>query len=129
VLYVVPREGADLPADLLGRAKKKVLFSLTEREGDVVFPLTTWIEKDGTVVSAGDRVQRLAKGITFEPTLLTERVVLERLRAAFEPGAKAPDSAARAFARICEEHPAFGGLSWARVGLGGAPLRPAEATA
>ncbi|MHC4548949.1 MAG: NADH-quinone oxidoreductase subunit G [Planctomycetota bacterium] len=120
LLGVVPREGADLPAEL--RARRRILFSLQAREADVCFPLTTWIEKDGTVVSAGECLQRLSKGITYEPTLLTERVVLDRLHAALEPEFTGADTAAQAFARI--DHPALEGVTWRDVGLQGVQLRP-----
>jgi NADH-quinone oxidoreductase subunit G len=129
LLYVVPREGAELPDAILGRAKRKIVFSLREREADVCLPLTTWIEKDGTVVSAGDRLQRLTKGITFEPTLVTERVVLDRLLAAFDPEHACPDTAAQAFARLAGAVPAFAGLSWTRIGPLGVKLQPAGAPA
>jgi len=121
LVWFRPREGAELPADL--KAKTRVVFSLRPEEGaDVNFPLTTWIEKDGTVISAGDRLQRLTKGLTYEPTLLTERLVLDRLRAKFEEGYKGADTASLALARIAKEHPAFEGVTWTRVGLQGVPL-------
>ncbi|MHC5052007.1 MAG: hypothetical protein ACYTGK_15515, partial [Planctomycetota bacterium] len=117
LLHFVPREGAELPATL--RAKKRILFSLTPRDADVCFPLTTWIEKDGTVISAGDHLQRLTKGLTYEPTLLTERLVLDRLHAALEPGFEGADTAAQAFARLAAAHPALEGLTWQGVGPAG----------
>jgi NADH-quinone oxidoreductase subunit G len=129
LLYFAPREGADLPSDLVKRAKRKVLFALREREADVCFPLTTWIEKDGTVVSAGDRLQRLTKGITFEPTLVTERTVLGRLHAAFEPAHRFPDTAAQAFARLAQAVPALSGITWQRIGPLGTRLQALGATA
>ena len=43
-------------------------------------------------MSAGDIVQRILKGITFEPTLLTERLVLDRLHAAVDPEFKGADT-------------------------------------
>ena len=122
LVYFVPREGADLPEELLAQCKKKIVFSLKARAADVCFPLTTWIEKDGTVVSAGDRVQRLSKGITFEPTLLTERVVVDRLHTALNGDYKGADTASQAFARLAQANDAFAGLDWSAVGLGGAPL-------
>jgi len=121
LLHFVPREGADLPATL--RAQKRILFSLSPRDADVCFPLTTWIEKDGTVISAGDHLQRLTKGITYEPTLITERIVLDRLHAALESGFEGPDTAAQAFARLVAAYPALEGLTWQKVGLSGVPLR------
>jgi NADH-quinone oxidoreductase subunit G len=129
LFYFAPREGADLDDAILARCKKKIVFSLREREADVNFPLTTWIEKDGTVVSAGDRLQRLSKGLTYEPTLLTERVVLDRLHAMLDESYRGADTPALAFARIANEHPAFGGLTWQKVGLQGVPLQAAEAQA
>jgi predicted molibdopterin-dependent oxidoreductase YjgC len=125
----VPREGAELDAEILKRAGKRLLFSLKEQEADVCFPLSTWIEKEGTVVSAGDRVQRLTKGLTFEPTLLTERVVLDRLHAALDPEFQGADTAAQALARLAEAEPAFQGLTWKVVGPLGSNLAKEEARA
>jgi predicted molibdopterin-dependent oxidoreductase YjgC len=95
----------------------------------VLLPLTTWIEKDGTVVSAGDRLQRLTKGITFEPTLVTERTVLDRLLASFDASHRPPDTAAQALARLAEAVPAFQGATWQRVGPMGLKLQAAGAPA
>ena len=119
LLYFVPREGADLPDEVLKAAKKTILFSLKKRDADVCLPLTTWIEKDGTVISAGDMLQRLSKGTTFEPTLLTERLVIDRLHTALDDTFAGADTASQAFARIEE----FGGLTWAQVGLTGVTLK------
>jgi hypothetical protein len=121
LLHFVPREGADLPGTI--RAQRRILFSLMPRDADVCFPLTTWIEKDGTVISAGDHLQRLTKGITYEPTVITERLVLDRLHAALDSGFEGPDTAAQAFARLVAAHPALEGLTWQKVGLSGAPLQ------
>ncbi len=129
LLYVAPHEGADLPEELRKRAKRRIVFSLKEREADVCFPLTTWIEKDGTVVSAGDRLQRLTKGISFEPTLVTERAVLDRLHQAFDGSHRPPDTAAQAFARLADATPALAGVTWQKIGPLGMKLRMAGATA
>jgi len=126
---VALREGDDLPEEVAARCAKRVVFSLRGRDADVCFPLTTWVEKDGTVVSAGERLQRLSKGLTYEPTLLAERVVLDRLHTALDDSFKGPDTAAQAFARIAGEHPAFHDLTWQNVGLQGVRLRTEEATA
>ncbi|MHC4931844.1 MAG: NADH-quinone oxidoreductase subunit G [Planctomycetota bacterium] len=123
LLYFAPREGADLPGEVVERAKRTIVFSLRAREGaDVCFPLTTWIEKDGTVISAGNRLQRLSKGITFEPTLLTERTVIDQLHALLDGEFKGPDTAAQALAALAETVPAFAGQSWQKVGLHGVVL-------
>jgi len=129
LLYVEPREGAALPDDLLARAGRKILFSLKARAADVCFPLSEWVEKDGTVVSAGDRVQRLAKGMTYDPALVPERLVLERLLAALDPSFRPADTAAQAFDRLAGAGGAFAGLDWKAVGALGRPLRREEAKA
>ncbi len=129
LLYVAPREGAALPPEFLAQAGKRIVFSLREQEADLLFPLTTFLEKDGTVVSAGDRVQRLTKGITFDRNLLAERSVLDRIHAALEPGFVAPETAAQAFARLAEGPAAFADLTWAKVGALGTPLAREGATA
>jgi len=125
LLHVVPREGATLPDDVAARAAKSIVFSLRERPADVCFPLTTWIEKDGTMISAGDVLQRMSKGVTFEPTLLSERMVLDRLHAALDPEFRGADTVAQAFARI----DAFGDLTWQKVGVQGVVLEAQEANA
>jgi NADH-quinone oxidoreductase subunit G len=128
VIYVVPREGADLPGHFLERCGTRIFFSLREREAEVCMPLTTWIEKDGTMVSAGDRLQRIAKGITFQPTLLAERVVLDRIHTALRHEFRGPDTPALAFARMAAEIPALEGLSFRDVGGGGLRVPTQEAT-
>jgi len=130
LVYVTPREGVALPDEVLARAGKRIVFSLRADAGaDVCFPLSTWIEKDGTVVSAGDLVQRLSKGTTYEPTLLTERLVLDRVHATIDGGFKGADTAAQAFARLADAEAAFGGLSWQKVGVHGARLQGQEVEA
>ncbi|MHC4957388.1 MAG: NADH-quinone oxidoreductase subunit G [Planctomycetota bacterium] len=129
LLWFVPRVGDDLLPEALAGAKGRILFSLTARDGDVCFPLSTWIEKDGTVISAGDRLQRLSKGATYEPTLLTERLVLDRMHTALDPEFSGADTAAQAFARLAGSVPAFEGLDWQKVGLRGVKLALEEAPA
>jgi len=121
LLHFVQREGVELPGTI--RAQKRILFGLTPRAADVCFPLTTWIEKDGTVISAGDQLQRLTKGVTYEPTLLTERLVLDRLHAGLDSEFEGPDTAAQAFARLVAAYPALEGLTWQKVGRSGVPLQ------
>jgi NADH-quinone oxidoreductase subunit G len=129
LLYVVPREGVALPDEVLSRARRRVVLSLRDHPADVLFPLTTWIEKDGTVVSAGDRLQRFVKGITFDRNLLPERLVLERILADLDPVFRPADTPAQAFARLSAAVPAFEGLAWARVGPLGVALRRREVPA
>jgi len=129
LFWIVPREGGELPEALLAAAERRILFSLKQRAADVCFPLSTWIEKDGTVVSAGPRLQRLQRGIAVVPGLLTERVVLDHLHTALDPVYRGPETAAQALARIAEREPAFRGVSWTEVGSGGLVLRPAEVPA
>ncbi len=129
LLYVKPRELIELPAEVIERCKKKVVFSLTKHASDVNIPLTTWVEKDGTMVSAGDRVQCVRQGMVYEPTLLTERVVLDRLHTLLDPAFKGASTAVLAFQRMADEHPALDGLTWLSVGLLGAKLNKAEALA
>ncbi len=129
LLHFALREGDGLPDDVAARCGKRVVFSLTGRDADVDLPLTTWIEKDGTVISAGDRLQRFTRGIVYEPTLLTERVVLDRLHAALDPSFEGADTVAQAFRRLAESHPALAGLDWKAVGRTGIRLELQEATA
>jgi len=130
LLWFVPRVGEELlPDEVQKRARSRIVFSLDARDGDVCFPLTTWIEKDGTMLSAGDMVQRIAKGTTYQPTMLTERLVLDRIRSTLDEEYGGADTAAQAFARLAGDGGPFAGLSWGAVGLGGARLQPQEASA
>ena len=130
LVWFVPRVGEELlPEEVRRRARSRIVFSLGAREGEVCFPLSTWIEKDGTMLSAGDRVQRIAKGITYEPTLLTERLVLDRIHAALDPEYGGAETASLAFGRLAGEGGPFDRLSWGAVGLDGARLQPQEASA
>ncbi len=126
VVHFAARDGGGLPDDL--NAKSRIVFSLqVDKNADVNFPLTTSFEKDGTVISAGDRLQRVSKALTFAPSHLTERVVLDRLRGLIEDGYQGTDTAALALARIAQEHAAFEGLTWTGIGLQGVSLQLAEA--
>ncbi|MFQ5845232.1 MAG: hypothetical protein ACE5JG_09625 [Planctomycetota bacterium] len=129
LLYVSPREGTGLPAEVEARARRRIVFSLHEREADVSFPLTSWIEKDGTVISAGDRLQRLRKGMVRFPGLVTERVVLERLLGALDPAAVPAQTPAHAFQRMAAATEGLGGLGWNDVGALGVALPAQEAPA
>jgi len=128
-IYAVPREGAALPPDLLAKAGKRVVLSLRDHPADVLLPLTTWIEKDGTVISAGDRLQRVVKGITFDRNLVAERLLLERIREALEPGFRVAETPALAFQRVAEAWPALAGIGWRQIGALGVALRRAEVPA
>jgi NADH-quinone oxidoreductase subunit G len=125
ILYAAPREGAALPAPLLAKAARKIVLSLRDLPADVCLPLTEWVEKDGTVVSAGDRLQRILKGMTFDPSLLTERAVLDRILQALDPSHAPADTAAQAFRRI----PWFQGIEWSSIGAQGRAIRREEAKA
>ena len=115
LLLVVPRDGVEPPEI---KAQKRVVFALREQEADVFVPLTTWIEKAGTVVSAGSMLQRLSKGITFHPGLLDERIILDRIHAELDPEFSGADTPSQAFARI----EALSGTTWQQVGLQGVQL-------
>jgi len=129
LLYVEPREGAALPDEVVARCKQTVIFSLQKGEADVRLPLTAWIEKDGTFISAGDRIQKVAKGTTFHPTMLSEGALLYRMHHALDEGFETPVTAAQAFARWADENESTNGLRWKDLGLFGVPMETAEAAA
>ncbi len=129
LLYVTPREGIALPETVEARAKRRIVFAFHEREADVLFPLTSWIEKDGTVVSAGDRVQRLVKGLSRFGSLLTERAALEMVLQALDRGFEPAATPAQAFERVAAALVPFEGLTFTGVGAHGAPLGRQEVPA
>ena len=116
LLSVEPREGTELPQEVAERCKSRVVFSLRPGDGDVRFPLTTWIEKDGTMINASNRVQRVARGLTFDPTIMAERTILDRIHAALDPAFTPADTAAQAFSRVAEEVPALSSMTFGGLG-------------
>jgi predicted molibdopterin-dependent oxidoreductase YjgC len=96
----------------------------------VVFPAANVAEEDGTFVNRDGRVQRYLQAKPAPGMARPAWWILGELLA--ELGSDEPlGGADEAFERLAAEVDAFGGLSYARLGLGGAVLgsvRAAEVT-
>ncbi len=91
------------------------------RAADVVMPVTTFAEMDGTFTNFEGRVQRFQKALQppgmSRPAWMVLSALLERLGAG-ETMLEAPV----AFATMCGEVDAFEGLDWDEIGFRGARM-------
>jgi len=128
-----------LRADLSLAAGDRVLQALAERvdfcvvidshhgavteTADVVLPIATFAETDGTFVNRERRVQRTRKAFASPGDAVDGWQLLSDLLS--YTGATAPRTAAEAFAGLTATFPSFGGLTFDVVGECGVRLRPA----
>lgn len=101
--------------------------ALVAQHADVVLPITTVLEEEGTFTNLRGRVQRFLQARTAPGVARPTWFVLADLSAAlgghgqyFVPG--------EVFAALVATHPAFSGLDYEALGLQGAPLRDAMAS-
>jgi NADH-quinone oxidoreductase subunit G len=87
----------------------------------VVFPATTFAEKDGSFVNHAGRVQRIFKAIETTPGWLGDGEVFTRLLDALDGGERRFDPQA-IWAPLRHAHPRFAGISLEALGAGGAML-------
>jgi NADH-quinone oxidoreductase subunit G len=131
--------GEDLdgrPEDLAALARVPFTAVLGARESgtagraSAVVPGATWAEKDGTMVNADGRAQRLRACVKPPGEARPESAsLLELLRLLGDAGAPAPGSSAAAlFRAMAAEVPAFAGLAWKGLGERGV-LLPGSAPA
>jgi NADH dehydrogenase/NADH:ubiquinone oxidoreductase subunit G len=132
VLFVLEDRLEDAPA---GFADGCALFvyigsvlSPAARRAHIVLPSPTFAEMDGTFTNFEGRVQRFNQALRppglARPIWMSGSVVLARLA-----GGEPFSSAAAAFAALAEEIGAYSGLSYEKVGLGGAVSAAAESGA
>jgi len=104
------------------------MMSAAAREAHIVLPSPTFAEMEGTFTNLEGRVQRFSQALRAvglaRPIWLTGSVVLERLG-----GGRAFCSAGAAFAALAEDFSEYAGLSYESVGLWGALIAGAGATA
>jgi NADH-quinone oxidoreductase subunit G len=99
-------------------------FSTTAQAADVLLPVATFAETDGTFVNRADRVQNLRAAIPCPGSVRAGWQLLGELAALVSGVARPADSAA-VLAEIAATHPRFAGVTRESVGLLGAPLQPA----
>ena len=125
---LLDRLGALAPGRLeaiLGRLELLIVqtLRLDPRLGNatVVFPTTTFAEKDGSFTNHAGRVQRIFKAIETAPGWLSDGEVFTRLLNAIEGGERRfdPDTI---WEPIRRAHPRFAGISLEALGASGAML-------
>jgi NADH-quinone oxidoreductase subunit G len=87
---------------------------------DVVLPLTTFAEQEGTFVNHEGRVQRFWPGLDGPGAARPAWLVLGALAAELGAPGGVPESAAAAFAAFVASRPVFQGLDYAAIGTRGA---------
>jgi NADH-quinone oxidoreductase subunit G len=126
LVLVLDADLDDAEAAQVARANAVVGFLTVDDErfagAEVVLPVTTMAEENGTFVNRDGRVQRYmqarpAPGMA-RPIWWAAANVWER----GGTGRAAPATPADAFARLSERVPALGGVSWAELGLTGRVL-------
>jgi predicted molibdopterin-dependent oxidoreductase YjgC len=87
----------------------------------VVFPTTTFAEKDGSFINHAGRVQRIYKAIETGPGWLSDGEVFTRLLNAIDGGERRFDPEA-IWEPIGRTHPRFAGISLETLGASGTML-------
>jgi NADH-quinone oxidoreductase subunit G len=100
-------------------------FSTTAQAADVLLPIATFAETEGTFVNRSDRVQNLRQAIACPGSVRTGWELLGELSATLAGGTRPVDSGA-VLSEIAAVHSRFAGLTRAVVGLAGTPLQPAS---
>jgi len=92
----------------------------TAELAQVLLPIATFAETDGTFVNRSGRVQRVREAVQPPAGVRPGwRVIADLLE---RRGAATADSAEAAFGQLAESTPAFRGLNYTQIGLQGAPL-------
>jgi NADH-quinone oxidoreductase subunit G len=115
---------------ILGRLELLIVQSLRLdprlETAAVVFPATTFAEKDGSFINHAGRVQRIYKAIEPAPGWLSDGEIFTRLLNAIDGGQRRFDPDAM-WEPIQRADPRFAGLSLEALGAGGALLKGAGA--
>jgi NADH-quinone oxidoreductase subunit G len=117
----------------LAGAGAVVALATTETEGtsraDLVLPVTTLAEENGTYVNVDHRVQRFQQAISPPGMARPAWWLAGEVLVAAGETAEAPATAAEAFAALGASYPAFAGLTHQELGFTGRVLRSALARA
>ena len=87
----------------------------------MVFPTTTFAEKDGSFINHAGRVQRIYKAIETGPGWLRDGDIFTRLLNAIDGGERRFDAEAM-WEPIGRTHPRFAGISLETLGASGTML-------
>jgi len=125
ILLVLGDELADVPGDFAAKADLLVYLGTVESPAaagaDVVLPVTTFAEQEGTFTNFESRVQRFWPAVQAPPMARPAWQVLGVVLAGLEDGT-APASAGDAFLRLGEHFDAFSGLTYPALGTRGVLL-------
>jgi NADH-quinone oxidoreductase subunit G len=117
-LYIVAADPAGDDPALAEAASFLVVQELyltqTARLADVVLPVQSFVEREGSYTSGERRVQRYYPAIPARPDSLADFAVAAEIGTRFGMGLEAR-LASRVMARIAESLPAYAGLSYTRL--------------
>ena len=117
------REAPDLDAETLSSLDFLVVhdlfFSDAARAADVVLPAASFAEKDGTFTNAERRVQRLNRVVERIGESMTVSEVVSALAARMGASGFDHESPAKVMEEISSVVPAYGGISYDRLGVVG----------
>ena len=102
---------------------------LESRKAELILPVTTMAEENGTYVNRDRRVQRYQQAKAQPGMARPAWWVAGEVIAGPGPGASAPATAAEAFALLGERWPVFAGLTHDDLGFSGRMLAEAPAAA
>lgn len=110
-------------ADALDGSPGVPVLAITPLWGEgrtqVALPSATWVEKEGTFTNFEGRIQRFRQALEPISEALSELEIVSRLAQAL--GREViPTRPSQAFATLAQEVEAFAGLSYERIGEGGA---------
>ena len=119
--------------DLLGEKLERIIaldthYGPSVEVADLVVPIASFAETDGTFTNRSRRVQRIRRVIAPAGNSRTAWEVLAEMLTGKEESAVAIDSASSVFDALCASETAFHGLSFAEVGERGALLTAATGT-
>ncbi len=130
VILLDPELAADDEAGLAAAPGALVILGTVPserlRNAELVLPVTTMAEENGTWVNRDGRAQRFEQAKVQPGMARPAWWVAGEVLAGPGPDADAPATAAQAFALLGRTWPAFAGLSYSDLGFTGRVLAPAE---
>ncbi|MCL7926410.1 MAG: molybdopterin-dependent oxidoreductase [marine benthic group bacterium] len=122
----------DLPADFAGDAGFFAYLgshlSEAARNADVILPITTFLEMEGTFINHEGRLQRFRQALVPPGVARPAWMVIRRLLSLLGDGADVLEAEA-AFERAATETPGLAGIAWSAIGPKGVLVRTDGAAA
>jgi NADH-quinone oxidoreductase subunit G len=101
----------------------ELFLTETAKLADVVFPVTSYAEQDGTFTNHAGQVQRVARVLEGKGQLRPDWLVIQALAREMKLDVKSKGSAGAILKDIAEVHPAYAGVSLAAIKLAGGAFR------